>query len=363
MYKAHYIVRPGWRHLGTGGLFLDISRPEPTSRRYDCQNELVRCFGPGLAYRPAFRLELVMIVDAHTHIWQSPEQLGDGALAELSRPASVAGQRMRLLPQADTANHLIAAEPVDRSIILGFRSRYLGAAISNEYIASYCREHADRMIGFAGIDPTEPTALEMLREGVEQLGLKGVTICPAAQDFHPCDTRAMAVYELAAALRIPVVFYPGTHLSAKTKMEYARPVLLDEVARSFPHLKLVISHFGYPWVDEAITLLGKHHNIYADVAALLRRGWVLYDALVRAHQFGVIDRLLFGSDFPFLNASEGIEIIYSVNHYTMGTNLPGIPREALRGIVERDTLQVLGIKVAPSRMVQLPRQRRVPKVG
>ena len=42
-----------------------------------------------------------MIIDCHTHIWQSPEQLGDGALAELSRPTIVAGQRMRLLPQAD----------------------------------------------------------------------------------------------------------------------------------------------------------------------------------------------------------------------------------------------------------------------
>src|ERR1041384_123453 len=199
-----------------------------------------------------------MIVDCHTHIWQSPEQLGDGALAELSRPTVVAGQKMRLLPQADTANHLLASDPADKTFVLGFHSNYLGAQIPNDYIADYCREHADRMIGFAGIDPTDTDALDQVTHVTQDLHLRGLCICPAAQDFHPSDTRAMAVYERAAALHLPVIFYPGTHLSPKTKMEYARPFLLDEVARAFPNLKMVVSHLGYPWVDEALVLLGKH---------------------------------------------------------------------------------------------------------
>jgi uncharacterized protein len=305
-----------------------------------------------------------MIIDCHTHIWQSPEQLGDGALIELSRPTFLAGQRMRLLPQADTANHLLAAEPVDKSFVLGFASRHLGAQIPNEYVADYCREHADRMIGFAGIDPTDPDAIDQVTHVSHDLQLKGLTICPAAQDFHPCDTRAMGVYEKAAALHLPIIFYPGTHLSPKTKMEYARPHLLDEVARSFPNLKIVVSQFGYPWVDEAITLLGKHQNVYSDIASLLRRPWVAYDALVRAHQFGVIDKLLFGSDFPFTTAGECIETIYTINQMAMGTNMPTIPRESLRGIVERDVISLLGITLPPARMIAtLPKQRRVQRAG
>ncbi len=305
-----------------------------------------------------------MIIDCHTHIWQSPEQLGDGALLELSKPSITPGQRLRLLPQADTANHLLAAEPADRTFVLGFRSRHLNAAIPNDYIADYCREHADRMIGFAGIDPTEPDALDQVSHVTRELHLKGLTICPAAQDFHPCDTRAMAVYEKATALHLPVIFYPGTHLSPKTKMEYARPYLLDEVARSFPNLKMVISHMGYPWVDETIVLLGKHQNIYSDVAALLRRPWVAYDALVRAHQFQTIDKLLFGSDFPFTTAGECIETLYSINQMAMGTQMPTVPREQLRGIVERDVLSLLGIHATPARLIaMLPKTRRVQKAG
>jgi hypothetical protein len=51
--------------------------------------------------------------------------------------------------------------------------------------------------------------------------------------------------------------------------------------------------------------------------------------LVRAHQFQVIDKLLFGSDFPFTTAGECIETIYTINQMAMGTNMPTVPRESL----------------------------------
>src|SRR5947199_462394 len=66
------------------------------------------------------------------------------------------------------------------------------------------------------------------------------------------------------------------------------------------------------------------------IAALLRRPWVAYDALIRANQFHVIDKLMFGSDFPFTTAGECIETLYSINQMAMGTNMPTVPRESLR---------------------------------
>ena len=121
------------------------------------------------------------------------------------------------------------------------------------------------------------------------------------------------------------------------------PFLLDEVARTFPKLRLVISQLGQPWIDETVFLLGKHANVFADVSGLLRRPWQAYNALVSAFQYGVIDKLLFGSDFPYTDAAECIETLYSLNQIAHGTNLPVVPREALRGIVERDTLTLLGL--------------------
>ena len=53
--------------------------------------------------------------------------------------------------------------------------------------------------------------------------------------------------------------------------------------------------------------------------------------------------MLFGSDFPFLTAAEAIESVYRLHEMTQGTNLPTVPRERLRLIVERDALDALGI--------------------
>jgi len=92
-----------------------------------------------------------------------------------------------------------------------------------------------------------------------------------------------------------------------------------------------------------VAVLRKHPNVYADVSGLLSRPWQAYGALVSAYQSQVIDKLLFGSDFPYTSVTDCIEALYSINQLTQGTNLPLVPRESLRGIVERDTLGLLGL--------------------
>ena len=207
----------------------------------------------------------------------------------------------------------------------------------------YVSRDPQKLIGFAGIDPTKKGALEDLRIAKNELRLRGVTISPASQDFHPTDTRAMRVYEEAERLGMPILLHPSGQFTEESKLEFGRPYLLDEVARTFPKLRLIIAQLGQPWVDETICLLGKHPNVFADVSGLLSRPWQAYNALVSCHQAGVIDKMLFGSDFPYTNAEECIESLYSINQLAQGTNLPVVPREALRGIVERDALNLLGL--------------------
>lgn len=295
---------------------------------------------------------MTMIVDCHTHIWQSPEQLGQAELGTIVRRA--ARSRVPRLnasreaiwrgtPAADAEFHWASSASVDKSIVLGFKSRYLQAEIPNRYVAEYVQRFPQKLIGFAGIDPTEGSALRELKAAKRDLHLSGLTVSPANQDFHPTDTRAMNVYAAAEELGMPILVHGGSQFTDQSKMEFARPYLFDEVARTFPRLRLVIAQLGQPWVDETICLLGKHDNVYADVSGMLARPWQAYNALVSAHQHGVIEKLLFGSDFPYTAADECIEALYSINQMAQGTNLPVVPREALRGIVERDTLSLLGL--------------------
>jgi len=221
-------------------------------------------------------------------------------------------------------------------------------------VAEYVRKHPDKLVGFAGVDPTSPAeAIAEMREAQGSLGLKGITVSPAGQDFHPTDSRAMQVYAEAARLRMPLLIHQGTHFTAASKMEYARPALLDEAARELPALKLIVAHLGYPWVDECVVLLGKHPNVFADISGLLHRPWQAFNALLTAYQYGVMDKLPFGSDFPYTSAAACIEALYSINQLTLGTNLPSVPRQHLRGIVERDALGLLGI-AAPETLRRNP---------
>lgn len=284
-----------------------------------------------------------MIVDCYTHVWQSTTQLGQFGPIN-GRISALPTTTLQSL-QADPARHLTAAQPVTATIVVGFTSRYLDAHFPNDDLAAYVRDHQDRLIGFAGIDPSEPkSAIAEMRRAVNELGLRGIAVSPAAQDFHPTSSHAMRVYAVAAELGLPVLFHTGVRMTPATRLPYAQPALLDEIAREFSSLRIVVAHMGHPWTAETILLIQKHPNVFAEVSWLLHQSWEAYQALLSAYQNGVTDKLLFGSGFPNASASHCIEALYSINQFCHGTNLPTIPREALRGIVERDALTLLGIR-------------------
>jgi uncharacterized protein len=294
-----------------------------------------------------------MIVDCHTHIWQAPEQLGQALLGE---PASMVKGMNRLggdglnlwrsIPPGDPDHHWAQNTTVDVSIVLGFKSRYLRAEIPNRFIADYVRRSPGKLVGFAGIDPTDRTAVDELRSAKVLMGLKGMTISPSNQDFHPADSRAMRLYAEAERLKMPVLIHPCSAYSRASRLDYAQPLHFDEVARSFPEVTFVISQMGYPFVDQTMLLLSKHPKVYADISGLPARPWIAYNTLLNAYQAGVFSKLLFGSDFPYTNATECIEALFSLNTLTQGTSLPMIPREAIRSIVERNALPLLGLDAA-----------------
>ncbi len=127
-----------------------------------------------------------MIIDVHTHLWDSPEQLGTTAAEHLRLSSVEPWDR----PDASTTAHDQAMQPVQYAIILGLVSRHLGASITPEQVAAYVARQPGKYLGFAGIDPMTDGYLAAVDRALD-LGLVGVTISPAAQAFHPAHTRAM----------------------------------------------------------------------------------------------------------------------------------------------------------------------------
>jgi predicted TIM-barrel fold metal-dependent hydrolase len=270
-----------------------------------------------------------MIIDCHTHICSDVSHLpglaGDSSAGVVS-----------------TANHALASQCVTQTLVLGC----CGAKRSGDdsaALADYVNRDAQRLIGIPAIDPTADGAIARAGALLDRKEFKGLAISPACQGFHPADSRAMKLYELAQRRGAPIFFHHDITSQACGKMEFARPALLDEIAREFPALTMVVPAMGYPWVDECIVLIGKNPRVFTDIAGLTRRCWAAYNALLSAYQFDVMDKLLFGSDFPFSTAAETIEAVYRLGEITQGTRLPTVPREALRMMVQRDALASLGI--------------------
>lgn len=273
-----------------------------------------------------------MIVDCHTQL------LDANVRTRLGVPTADAPR-----DRSEAAWHLEAVTTVDHAFVLGLKSGFLSIDVPNRVIAEHVGRAASKLIGFAGIDPCDSDWRRELSIAHQELGLRGVTLCPAIQNFHPTDTRAMELYEECARRRLPIVFDSCPH-SPSARLEYARPLLLDEVARSLPELRMVVSHVGYPWSEETLTIIAKHANVYASIGGLLRRPWLCYTTMLSAMEMGALSKLLFGSDFPRRSPAAAIETLYSINRFAQDSNLPTIPREQLRGVVERDALALLGIE-------------------
>ncbi|MFO0782354.1 MAG: amidohydrolase family protein [Phycisphaerales bacterium] len=279
-----------------------------------------------------------MIVDCSTRVFNAPEQLGRETAAAIRRSTAARGARLESTPAA----HERATQCVAASLVLGFRSSLLSAGIPDEFVAEVVRAAPTRTAGISGVDPMSPTVAEDLTRAVE-LGMVAVSICPSAQGFHPTHSDAMRLYSRLEEMGLPLfVGRPGP-LVTTGHLEFDRPVGLDEVARQHPRLKIMIGELGWPWIDETLAMLVKHPNVHAEISGVVSRPWQLYNALLSAQSMGVLEKLFFGSGFPYEQPAKAIENLYSVNAFAHGTQLPAIPRTALRAIAERDVFTLFGM--------------------
>ena len=260
-----------------------------------------------------------MIVDCHTHINLAADDV-------------------------ETSAHLAAAETVDMCVVLapadGPSEKF------NKKLSEYVNKHKQKMVGFAVVEPgSDKVGVNNLKPIVDKLGLKGTVLYCSTRGLHPSHSRAMRFYESAQELGLPVFFHSGgDRLATDAVLDYTQPYLLDEVAREFAALKIIIGNMGVPFVEQTLSMVAKHENVYADLTIRPSNVWQTYNMVVAAHEQGVMHKLLFGSGFPSGNAGACIETLLGFNMLLADTNLPTVPRGSIRNIIERDTLGLLGVR-------------------
>lgn len=145
--------------------------------------------------------------------------------------------------------------------------------------------------------------------------------------------------QICEEYEIPVAIHTGGgppeityHGAPNARLNLGNPLLIEDVLVRYPKLKIYLMHAGDNFYLEALRLMLAYPQVYADLGVVL---WVHPSAkyygrqfLLRAKEFGMLDRVMFGSDqmfwphgiddslkqlesFDFLTHNERRDILYN----------------------------------------------------
>ena len=279
-----------------------------------------------------------MIIDVHTHVFIKEHLTGQRL-----------NTKYRGVPKnnfiATPENHYKDTKKADKVFILGIWAPFSGQRIPNDFIAEYVKKDPSRFIGFMSVDPNEKNCINEMERCKNELSLKGLKLLPMYQDFHPLDHKiAYPIYAKAQEMKLPVLFHMGTTFLREAKLKYTQPMLIEEIALDFPDLKIVIAHLGHTWEKDTIVLIRKQPNVYADISALYYRPWQCYNSLRLAKEYGVFDKLLFGTDYPATTVESTIKGLYSICELAKKANLPPIEEKEVESLINIDSLTLLNLE-------------------
>jgi predicted TIM-barrel fold metal-dependent hydrolase len=248
------------------------------------------------------------IIDA----WAQPV-LQEGFLPEVVRLFAQSGSA-HLLGQNLSAAQLVEMMDnagMDRVMLCAWH-RPGTWVISNDTIAEFVRQFPQRFVGVAAVNLEKPVeAVHELKRAVTELGFKALRVVPWLWNRPPNDKLYFPLYVTCIELDIAFCTQVG-HTGPLMPSETGRPVpYLDEVALTFPELRIVAGHIGHPWTDEMIGVAWKHENVFIDTSAYAPR----YYPPQFVHYLKTYgqDKVLFGTNFPQLSWETCVQQVQAMN--------------------------------------------------
>lgn len=307
-----------------------------------------------------------MIVDVHVHVYQAGLEWNINTgwfMEEIYRPwrwiYDEYGNRIerpttRPLGSIEALLGSMKEAGVDKALIMtsdhrrtSYSKEYRCPYTPNDYTAKLIKEYPDKFIGMCGLDPIKDPVqqLELMEKCIVEYGMKAVKLFPTYGHYYPADERLCPFYEKAIELDIPITFHMGWTPLINAPMKYQMPHLLDEVGIKFRELKVIVSHLGYPWVDEGIALVAKHPNFRACLSywITLHPEFIL-ETLLKARDLVGLDRVFFGSEYPICAQSYYVKMFKNLNYFAERRGLPRLCQEDIDGILGNNAAVFLKIK-------------------
>lgn len=284
------------------------------------------------------------MVDIHSHVFTESQHCTE-LFREQARRAR-AGVDVDLTVQYDeyVATASDVGDELARTVVFGGKARLSGLWVDDHCVSDYVAQHPDKLIGFLSVDPTQDGWQDEMRFGHQELGMQGIKLLPMYAGFRPDDPLLDPVWTYASTHALPVLLHTGTTFIAQAPLECTLPRHLDPVATRFPDVKIIAAHLGHPYEGECVVTIRKHPNVYADISALHYRPYQFYNSLMLVQEYGVWDKVLFGTDYPFTTINASIAGLRTLNDMLDGTALPRLDSDAIDAMIHRDSLALLGLE-------------------
>jgi predicted TIM-barrel fold metal-dependent hydrolase len=166
------------------------------------------------------------------------------------------------------------------------------------------------------------------------LGAVGLKLHPVHGSFPPNDRSLYPVYAFCEAERFPVVFHCGTSVFPGSTNRYANPELIEDVARDFPDLTIVLAHGGRGWwYDAAAFMALMRENVWIEVSGLPPKRLPDY---YKNYDFErLAKKMIFGTDWPGVpGPRKNAEAIANL----------GLERETLEGVLHKNAATVYDLR-------------------
>lgn len=221
----------------------------------------------------------------------------------------------------------LAGLGVEKAVITGrdIESTF-AAPSSNPLVDASVAAYPSLFIGVYGYDPHKGMkGYRAMKKALEEKRSAGASIEPGMSKCPVDSALYYPLYALCCDHDVPVMITAGLspHMPG-VLLDATSPARLDRVASDFPELRILISHGGYPWVNETIAVCMRHGNVFMDFSSAYNKP--MGEQYIRAANDVLSERFVFSSANPFADVDKALSGIMQM----------GFGREALENILYRN---------------------------
>jgi len=230
-------------------------------------------------------LENELVIDAHTHM---------GPYFNFH------------IPDNDASNMV---EVMDRlGINMVCTSPHVGITpdfkMGNDMAAQAMQDFPGRFFGYITLNGSYPDEIQEEIERCYDMGMRGFKIHPSLHGYPANGENLRPMWEYANDKGLPIL----SHTWAGDRT--CSPGVLGKLAEEYPNVPVLLGHSGGPPAgnDEAVAVCKKRENVFLETCC----SSAPYGTIERFVREAGADKVLYGSDMPFVNANAQIgKILYA----------------------------------------------------